>query len=281
MERCSSTCTFHVHGDPTMVMSGCGECVFHARCVASISFCERCCLPVGKVDRTVLSVCNVRRCTAAGGVLCPPCAADLVARFERHLSRMGRLTAASARGWLTSFGNLRDAGRPAVVTAVFEALAAACSRGFEVEIDDSGAASHFTERLAALARSHLKGPTTYEALVALNPDLPPEAAVLVRRFVAETRRHFQENPRTREVMLSSAARRPSRGAPYEAPAFMVSDPGTLVGASEEGAAALARGGDTDSMHTLGRDIFYFTSRYQPKSSRESRKREAEWLALLS
>ena len=264
-----------------MVVAACGECVFHARCVHAISICEQCCVPIGTVDQKVLTVCNVQSCKATGGVLCAPCADKLVARFGRHLSRMGQLSAPSARGWLTSFGNLRDARRPAVVSAVFSELAAACSRGYEVGFAADGAAVHFTERLASLAREHLEGAATYEAVVALDPALPPEAAGVLRRFVAETRRHFHEHPRTREIMLKTSERRPSCGTSFEMPVFMVSDPGALVGASEEGAGALARKNARGMMHTLGRDIFHFRSRHGPKSARQSRRRVKRWLHLLS
>jgi len=282
--RCCAACSFHLHRDQTLVLAECGRCVFHARCVAAVSSCEQCCLPVGTVDREVFSVCNVRRCSAPGGVLCAACAAELADRFAHQLARMGRLSANSARGWLTSFGNLCDASRPAVVAAVFAELVAVCSRGYLVEFSEATAAVHFTERLAALARKHLQGArTTYEALVALDSRLPPEAAGVVRRFVSENRRHFQEDPRTREVMLLGTGGRAAPPRPsleHQELSHRVAEPGTLVGAKENGAAAVVRGVRGGTVHTLGREIFTYTSRFSPRSARQSRKREAEWAALL-
>jgi len=279
--RCCATCTFHVHGDPTTVLSGCGRCGFHARCVSALSVCEACRLPIGAVDASVMDVCNVGRCAVRGGVLCTGCASELAERFARHMARMGRLSAASARGWLTSFGNLRDAARPAVVRAVFRELATACGRGFLVAFLATDAV-HFTERLAVLCRKNLgDARASYADIVALDPSLPAEAAGVLRRFVTETRKYWQEDPKTREVMLKMAASAPDpAGGCARELAFRVAAPGVLVGAHEEGAAELMRGMAEGTLHTLGRDIFYYVSRCPPQTAAESQDREAEWLALL-
>lgn len=280
-DRCCATCTFHVHRDPTLVVSSCGACVFHRRCLVSIAKCEQCRLPVGTVDDRVLTVCNIHRCQTPGGVLCERCGSALAERFGRHLCRMGKLTASAVRGWVTSFGNLRDSSRGAVVSAVVSALVAECSREFRVRFEPDGSAAYFTEGLAVLSRQMLNGPASYAQIVALDPRLPPAAATVLRRFVAETRRHWSENPKTKLVTPKERqTRRATEPNATGLPMFQVADPGALVTMSERGAEALARQVRKGKMHMLGRDVFYFESRNAPRTAKQSRKRAAEWLGLV-
>ena len=280
-DQCCATCTFHVHRDPTMVVSECGTCTFHRRCLGSITKCGQCCLPVGTVDETVLTVCNVGRCQTRGGVLCAKCGGALADRFARHLSRMGRLAALAVRGWVTSFGNLRDGARSAVTNEIVLALAKECSRGFLVRFSSDGSAEYFTEGLAKLSRQRFEGPVSYGQIVALDPRLPPEAAGALRRFVSETRRYWCEHPKTKLAMNKpTQARKMAEPKAAGVPLMQVADPGTLVVATEKGASTLARKVRNKTMHMFGRDVFYFESQNAPRTARQSRKRAAEWLGLL-
>ena len=280
-DQCCATCTFHVHRDPSMVVSECGACTFHRRCLGLIAKCGQCCLPVGTVDETVLTVCNVGRCQKPGGVLCVKCGDALADRFARHLSRMGKLTAQAVRGWVTSFGNLRDGSRSAVTNEMVSALTRECSRGFLVRFSSDGSAEYFTESLANLSRQHLEGPVSYSQIVALDPRLPPEAAGALRRFVSETRRYWCEHPKTKLAMNKpTQARRIAEPKAAGVPLMQVADPGNLVISTEKGALALARKVRKGTMHMFGRDVFYFESQIAPKTARQSRKRAAEWLGIL-
>ena len=279
-ERCCSTCTFHIHRDPSCAVSACGRCVIHTRCLGAISACELCCLPIGQVDTVVLTTCNTQKCTNAGSVLCPECAASLAERFQCHLSKMGRLGGSAIRGWITSFGHLRDASREAVVGAVFNVLVSECSRGFQVRFDSEGVAEHFTENLFRLSLKFRDKPTSYAEIVALDPALPPEAAVALRRFVGERRRHWYEHPKTRNVLLKDRDR-PSAGPGRARDLFArVSDPGGVVTENETNGKFLLKRVRQGEMHTLGRGVFYYNSLFGPKTAKQSRKRAIEWLTLF-
>ena len=196
MERCCSTCTYHLHRDAAVGLSACGRCVFHLRCTASLDTCEQCCVPVGTVDTEVLMTCNSRGCSAKGGVLCPSCAAELATRFEAQLCRMERLSRASAIGWLTSFGNLKRSDLEAVVAQAWTSVETQLRADYRVCYED-GLFMHFTTRLYQLSRGQVYGSISYTDLLAYLPSLPPEAAGVLRRFVAENRRYWHEHPRSR------------------------------------------------------------------------------------
>jgi hypothetical protein len=280
MERCCAACTFHLHGDPIMVLSGCGRCVLHARCVPNLRVCEECRIPIGEVDRNSLSRCNIRGCGKPGAVVCAGCAGGLAERLETHLSRMEKLSRKSATGWLASFGGLDDAPKAAVVRAAYDAVLKAVRDDFRVVVDAGGGVVHFTRRLHEMSRGTLRGPVAYETLAAFDPSLPRQtAAAALRRFVAENRRYWQEVPRTREVMpLGDRSR--VRAADGLAEARTLVDPAVLIGRSPAHAAMLAELRAAGTLHMLGREVFYYKCAVAPASARQSRHRVAEWQALL-
>lgn len=280
MERCCSACTFHVHGDPAMVLSGCGRCVLHARCVPNLRVCEECRVPIGDVDDTVFSRCNVRGCGAPGAVVCARCGSDLENRLEAHLARMGKLSGKSATGWLASFGSLENADKTAVVRAAYDVVLAAARDDFRVVVEPDGGVVHFTRRLHEMSRGTLRGPVAYETLAAFDPSLPRQAAAAaLRRFVAEMRRYWQEVPRTREVMPIGDRSRVRAADGLEEARTLV-DPAVLVGRSPAHAAMLAELRAAGTLHMLGREVFYFKTAVAPASARQSRRRVAEWQALF-
>lgn len=263
-----------------MVLSGCGRCVLHARCVPNLRVCEECRIPIGDVDGTRLSRCNVRGCGKPGAVVCAECAGSLAERLQTHLTRMGKLSKKSATGWLASFGGLDDAEKGAVVGAAYDAVLRAAETDFRVVVEPDGGVVHFTQRLHEMTRVTLHGPVAYETLAAFDPSLPRQAAAAaLRRFVAENRRYWQEVPRTREVMPIGNRSR-VRAADGLAEARALVDPAVLIGRSPAHAAMLAELRAAGTLHMLGREVFYYKCVVAPASARQSRHRVAEWQALL-
>jgi len=280
MERCCAACTFHLHGDATMVLSGCGRCVLHARCVPNLRVCEECRVPIGEVDGARLSRCNVRGCGKPGAVVCAECAGSLAERLQTHLARMGKLSKKSATGWLVSFGCLDDAEKGAVARAAYDAVLTAARDDFRVVVEPDGGVVHFTRRLHEMTRGTLRGPVAYETLAAFDPSLPRQAAAAaLRRFVAENRRYWQEVPRTREVMPIGDRSR-VRAADGLAEARTLVDPAVLIGRSPAHASMLAELRAAGTLHMLGREVFYFKTLVAPVSARQSRRRVAEWQSLF-
>ena len=263
-----------------MVLSGCGRCVLHARCVPNLRVCEECRVPIGDVDHTVFSQCNVRGCGAPGAILCAQCGAELAERLETHLARMGKLSRDSATGWLASFGSLEDAGKAAVVRAAYDVVLAAARDAVRGVVEPDGGGVHFTRRLHEMSRGTLRGPVAYETLAAFDPSLPRKAAAAaLRRFVAEMRRYWQEVPRTREVMPIGDRSRVRAADGLEEARTLV-DPAVLISRSPAHASMLAELRAAGTLHMLGREVFYFKTAVAPASARQSRRRVAEWQALF-
>ena len=254
--------------------------VLHARCVPNLRVCEECRVPIGDVDDTVFSRCNVRGCGAPGAVVCARCGSELEERLEAHLARMGKLSGKSATGWLASFGSLENADKTAVVRAAYDVVLAAAQDDFRVVVEPDGGVVHFTRRLHEMSRGTLRGPVAYETLAAFDPSLPRRAAAAaLRRFVAEMRRYWQEVPRTREVMPIGDRSRVRAADGLEEARTLV-DPAVLVGRSPAHAAMLAELRAAGTLHMLGREVFYFKTSVAPVSARQSRRRVAEWQALF-
>ena len=278
MERCCSSCTYHLHRDPAVGLSACGRCVFHLRCTAALSTCERCCVPVGAVDTQVLATCNARDCTATGAVLCPACAARLAARFETQLCRMERLSRTSAIGWLTAFGDLKSPESEAVVSRAWDCVVAELRGDYRVCRED-GLFVHFTTRLYQLSKGQVYGSISYTDLVAFLPSLPPAAVGALRRFVGENRRYWQEHPRTRLLVPLCAARRRRSTLELRGSTDLM-DPADLVSLSGDNAGEMARMIENGTLHLLGREVFYYDASVAPDSAHQSRRRAKEWRQML-
>lgn len=193
---------------------------------------------------------------------------------------MEKLSKASAIGWLTSFGGLDDASKPAVVSAAYAVVLEAASGDFRIVVEPDGGVVHFTRRLYEMSHGTLRGSVAYETLAAFDPSLPRKAAAAaLRRFVAETRRYWQEVPRTREVMpIGDRSRVKATGGLEEARTLV--DPSVFISRSPAHAAMLANLQAKGTLHMLGNQVFDYKSSVAPKNARQSRRRVAEWQALL-
>ena len=207
------------------------------------------------------------------------CAKKAAARFEVHLCRMERLSRTSAMGWLAAFGGLRDARLDAVVSSAWNRIVEQLCGDFRAFEEKDGSFVHFTTRLHNMTRSQIHGSISYEALMAYDPALPPDALPSLKRFVAENRRYWHENPRTRELVpIKKTNRLVSNLALRDSLDLM--DPAALVSLSSTNAVDMAAMVKEGTLHTLGRDVFYYETRWVPQTSTESRRRAREWRRRL-
>lgn len=167
----------------------------------------------------------------------------------------------------------------AIVEKAWERVSEALADNFRVCVDPDGTFVHFTTRLHQLSRGQINNSITYEALAAYMPSLPPEAVFVLRRFASENRRYWHENPRTRELVpIQRSNRLLSTFVLKESSDLM--DPASLVSLSSKNAEEMAGMVEAGTLHTLGRDVFYYSARIAPKTSAESRARAKEWRLLL-
>ena len=238
-ERCGPRCTIHLHGDPRLGVPACGSCAVHVACASHLGACASCRLPIGQLNTAIFSECNVNRCRAPAAVVCRGCLRALVKRFEKHMAVMATLSTESCDGWLRTNGGLRDRENKVVVTVVLDELIAEAVDGVVVR-RTTGGVEHFSETVNRAAGA-VTVPTPYADLVRLVPGMQVDAAaVLLRRFVAERRRHWQEVPGRRAVVSIGVEAAPSVSALLWKSTTLL-DPGRLV--------TMAPGAARDQLHS--------------------------------